>query len=107
MAARSRTGHALPLRLPRRWLLKLAPTAPAFAFRRLAIQAGSTKGPEAPAELYRYLVGELNKLNLAYLHILHTGNEALVSRIAGKAWKQPLLVNRPGAARDDALDLVT
>jgi N-ethylmaleimide reductase len=59
---------------------------------------GLIEGPDAPA-LYRYLVAELNKLNLAYLHILHTGDENLLQDIR-KAWKHPLLVNRPNAARD-------
>jgi N-ethylmaleimide reductase len=58
---------------------------------------GLDEGPEA-AMLYRYLVTELNKLNLAYLHILHTGNEELLQAIRA-AWMHPLLVNRPGAAR--------
>lgn len=56
---------------------------------------GLVQGPEAPA-LYRYLVTELNKLNLAYLHVLHTGDEQLLTDIRA-AWKHPLLVNRPGA----------
>lgn len=59
---------------------------------------GLDEGPEAAA-LYRYLVKELNTLNLAYLHILHTGNESLLQDIRA-AWKHPLLVNRPGATRD-------
>lgn len=61
----------------------------------LSTSGGLVEGPEAPA-LYRYLVGELNKLNLAYLHILHTGDETLLQDIR-KAWTHPLLVNRPGA----------
>lgn len=65
----------------------------------LGNSGGLAEGPEAPA-LYRYLVEELNKLNLAYLHILHTGNEELLKDLRG-AWKHPLLVNRPGAGRDD------
>lgn len=56
---------------------------------------GLAEGQEAPA-LYHYLVTELNKLNLAYLHILHTGDENLLQDIR-KAWKHPLLVNRPNA----------
>ncbi len=60
---------------------------------------GLVQGPEAPA-LYRYLVTELNKLNLAYLHILHTGDENLLSDIR-KAWKHPLLVNRPNATPEN------
>jgi N-ethylmaleimide reductase len=61
----------------------------------LSTSGGLIEGPEAPA-LYRYLVGELNKLNLAYLHILHTGDEKLLQDIR-TAWTHPLLVNRPGA----------
>lgn len=59
---------------------------------------GLDEGPEA-AKLYHYLVTELNKLNLAYLHVLHTGNEQLLGDIRA-AWKHPLLVNRPGAGRE-------
>jgi 2,4-dienoyl-CoA reductase-like NADH-dependent reductase (Old Yellow Enzyme family) len=59
---------------------------------------GLNEGPDA-AKLYNYLVAELNKLNLAYLHILHTGNEDLLKDIRA-TWKHPLLVNRPGAQRD-------
>jgi N-ethylmaleimide reductase len=57
------------------------------------------EGPEAP-KLYHYLVSELNKLDLAYLHILHTGNEELLQDIR-KQWKHPLLVNRPNATPDN------
>lgn len=65
----------------------------------LGNSGGLVEGPEAPA-LYHYLVTELNKLNLAYLHILHTGNEELVQDIR-KAWKHPLLVNRPNATPEN------
>ena len=57
------------------------------------------EGPAATA-LYHYLVTELNKLNLAYLHIVHTGNEELLQDIR-KAWKHPLLVNRPNATPEN------
>ncbi|RDW16586.1 alkene reductase [Oceanobacillus arenosus] len=46
-------------------------------------------------EMYRYLIGELNKLNLAYLHIMHFGNEPLLQEIR-QLWTQPLVVNRAG-----------
>ena len=65
----------------------------------LGNSGGLDEGPEAPA-LYHYLVTELNKLNLAYLHILHTGNEELVQDLR-KAWKHPLLVNRPNATPEN------
>jgi N-ethylmaleimide reductase len=59
---------------------------------------GIDEGAEGPA-LYRYLVAELDKLALAYLHILHAGNEQLVSDIRAR-WKQSLIVNRPGRPRE-------
>ena len=59
---------------------------------------GIDEGEEGPA-LYRYLVAELDKFGLAYLHILHAGDEQLVADIRA-LWKQPLIVNRPGRPRD-------
>ncbi len=52
------------------------------------------------ADTYRYLVKELNKLGLAYLHLLHTGQDRLIAEIR-KEWKGVLLVNRPGAAPEN------
>ena len=60
---------------------------------------GLAEGPEA-GDLYRYLVPELNKLNLAYLHILHTGDEKLVQDVR-KAWTHSFLVNRPNATPEN------
>jgi len=51
---------------------------------------------EEVADTYKYLVKELNKLGLAYLHVLHTGQDALIADLR-KEWKQAFLVNRPGA----------
>ena len=65
----------------------------------LGNSGGLVEGPEA-ADLYRHLVAELNKLNLAYLHVLHTGDEKLVADIR-KLWTHPLLVNRPNATREN------
>ncbi len=59
---------------------------------------GIDEGAEGPA-LYRHLVAELDKLGLAYVHVLHAGNEQLVGDIRA-LWKQPLIVNRPGRPRD-------
>ena len=59
---------------------------------------GIDEGAEGPA-LYRYLVFELDKLGLAYLHVIHTGDEQLMADIRG-LWKQALIVNRPGRSRD-------
>ena len=59
---------------------------------------GIDEGAEGPA-LYRYLVDELDKLGLAYVHVLHAGDEQLVGDIRAR-WKQALIVNRPGRPRD-------
>lgn len=58
---------------------------------------GLEEGPESGA-LYRYLVGELNRLRLGYLHLVHSGDEALLSELRA-AWEQVLIVNRPGRTR--------
>ncbi|MHC4042742.1 alkene reductase [Bradyrhizobium sp. 23AC] len=59
---------------------------------------GIDEGAEAP-DLYRYLVAELDKLGLAYLHIMHQGNETLLADIR-QLWHQSLILNRPGRQRD-------
>lgn len=60
---------------------------------------GLQEGPEGP-DLYRYLVRELNKLGLAYIHLVHAGDAALLADIR-KLWDQALIVNRPGRALQD------
>jgi N-ethylmaleimide reductase len=59
---------------------------------------GIDEGAEGPA-LYRYLVAELDKLGLAYLHVVHAGDEQLVGDVRTR-WKQSLIVNRPGRSCD-------
>lgn len=59
---------------------------------------GFDEGPEGP-DLYRYLVAELNKLGLAYLHIMHQGNESLLADLR-KLWNSTLILNRPGRPRE-------
>jgi len=67
---------------------------------------GIDEGAEGP-DLYRYLVTELGKLDLAYLHVLHAGDELLLRDIRS-LWKQALIVNRPGRPRDQiGADLVS
>src|SRR6201987_1385004 len=51
---------------------------------------GIDEGSEGPA-LYRYLVAELDKLGLAYLHITHSGDELLLGDIR-RLWKHPLIL---------------
>ena len=59
---------------------------------------GIDEGPEGPT-LYRYLVGALDKLGLAYLHIVDTGDKALLQDLRA-LWHQALILNRPGRPRD-------
>ena len=60
---------------------------------------GLSHGDEGP-DLYRYLVTELNKLGLAYLHIVHDGDESLLSDLRER-WDQALILNRPERPRDE------
>ncbi|SCW90442.1 NADH:flavin oxidoreductase / NADH oxidase family protein [Rhizobium mongolense subsp. loessense] len=59
---------------------------------------GIDEGAEG-ADLYRHLVAELDNLGLAYVHIMHQGNEPLLADIR-KLWHHPLILNRPGRPRD-------
>ncbi|MCS3472337.1 2,4-dienoyl-CoA reductase-like NADH-dependent reductase (Old Yellow Enzyme family) [Pseudomonas sp. JUb42] len=59
---------------------------------------GIDEGEQGPA-LYRYLVAELDKLGLAYLHVMHQGDESLLGEIR-TLWNSPLILNRPGRARE-------
>ncbi|MEJ6846179.1 alkene reductase [Sinorhizobium fredii] len=64
-----------------------------------ATLGGLDEGPDGP-DLYRFVVAELDKLGLAYVHIMHLGNEALLADIR-KLWHKALIVNRPGRAVAD------
>ena len=59
---------------------------------------GIDEGTEGP-DLYRYLVAELDKLGLAYVHLMHQGNEALLADIR-RLWRGTLILNRPGRPRE-------
>lgn len=73
---------------------EIGPEKTAIRLSPGATLGGLDEGSEGP-ELYRYLVGELNRLGLAYVHIMHFGNEALLADIR-RLWHQTLIVNRPG-----------
>lgn len=60
---------------------------------------GIDEGQNGP-DVYRYLVPELAKLNLAYIHVAHGGNEELLRDIRS-AWPNALLVNRGGRSLED------
>jgi 2,4-dienoyl-CoA reductase-like NADH-dependent reductase (Old Yellow Enzyme family) len=59
---------------------------------------GLDEGSKGP-DVYRYLVAELAKRHLAYLHIMHGGNDAFLQEIR-QAWPGVLLVNRAGRPLD-------
>lgn len=56
-------------------------------------------GIEGGPNLYRNLNAKLNSLGLAYVHIIHLGNEELLGDIR-RLWKQTLILKRPGRARE-------
>ncbi|WP_429313281.1 alkene reductase [Paenibacillus mucilaginosus] len=60
---------------------------------------GIDEGEHGP-EVYLHLVKELAQYNLAYLHVMHLGNEILLREIRN-IWPNPLLVNRAGRALED------
>ncbi|MTD42006.1 alkene reductase [Erwinia sp. CPCC 100877] len=55
---------------------------------------GDVDEGEQGEALYHYLIAELTKFNLAYLHLMHVGNEAFLQDIR-KLWNSALIVNRP------------
>ncbi len=59
---------------------------------------GIDEGAETLA-LYRHLVAELDKLGLAYLHVIATGDDHLLGELRA-LWKRPLILNRPSRPRD-------
>lgn len=63
-----------------------------------ATLGGLNEGPEGPA-LYRYLTAELNTLGLAYLDVMHWGDDALLADVR-TLWQQTLILNRPGRPRE-------
>jgi NADPH2 dehydrogenase len=56
------------------------------------------EGPEGPA-LYRRLLAELDGLGLAYLHLVHAGDEPLLADMRS-SWHGVLMVNRAGGGRE-------
>lgn len=59
---------------------------------------GIDEGVEGP-DLYRYLIAELDKVGLAYVHVMHQGDDALLTDIR-KLYTGTLVLNRPGRPRN-------
>ena len=74
---------------PERTGIRLSPGAP---------QGGIDEGADA-GELYRYLVAELDRLGLVYLHLVQRDDEALLRDIR-QIWSSALIVNRAGGSRE-------
>jgi 2,4-dienoyl-CoA reductase-like NADH-dependent reductase (Old Yellow Enzyme family) len=70
---------------PERTAIRLSPGMPL---------GGIEEGPDG-SELYRRLVGQLDGLGLAYLHLVHLGDEALLGDLRA-AWNGVLILNRAG-----------
>ena len=68
---------------PERTAIRLSPGAPL---------GGIVEGPDGP-DLYHHLVGELDKIGLAYLHLFHFGDEALLAGLR-RLWSKPLILLR-------------
>lgn len=60
---------------------------------------GLDEGDES-ADLYRYLVSELNKIKLAYLHVMHVGTDSLLQELRN-LWDGDFILNRPGRKREE------
>lgn len=65
----------------------------------IRLSPGSTsgdidEGPEGPT-LYRHLARQLDKLGLAYLHVIDPGDEALLADLR-RLWNQAIVLKRPG-----------
>ena len=96
-AATSPAASGSPSRWPLPWPTRSAPTG-----------SGSASAPASPlgdieetdvAELYPALVEALAPLGLAYLHVVHLGDEALLRSIRD-GWPTGLVLNRAGADID-------
>lgn len=59
---------------------------------------GLNHGDEGP-ELFRYLVGELEKVGLAYIHIVHYGEDDILHDFR-RIWSRAIILNRPGRPRE-------
>ncbi|BCQ29155.1 hypothetical protein NK8_73450 (plasmid) [Caballeronia sp. NK8] len=59
---------------------------------------GLSHRSEGP-DLFSYLVRELNKFNLAYIHIVHYGEDAILHDFR-RIWDQAIMLNRSGRARE-------
>ncbi|GBG94266.1 NADH-dependent flavin oxidoreductase [Ligilactobacillus salitolerans] len=83
---------------------EIGPQRVGFRISPMNMLGGVNEG-ENGAALYHYLVSELNKLNLVYLHMMHVGHEEVLADIR-KTWKNSLIVNRAGRKMTDvSLDL--
>lgn len=75
---------------PERTGIRLSP-----GFTGMGLNHGSEGG-----ELFRYLVGELDKRRLAYVHVVHYGDDDILYDLR-RLWNQALILNRPGRPREN------
>lgn len=65
-----------------------------------SLATGGVEEGRANDDLYRELVSDLDAMSLAYLHILHAGDEALIADLRS-AYRGVLIINRPRRRRED------
>lgn len=63
------------------------------------IPMGGIKEGSENDEVYRYLAEQFDRIGLAYIHLLHGGNEQLLADIRDR-FSGTLIVNRPGRTRE-------
>ena len=74
---------------PERTALRISPGIP----------TGGIAEGETNDDLYRHLFAHVSPMGLAYLHVLHVRSDAWLAEIR-RSFAGPLIVNRPGRARD-------
>lgn len=74
---------------PERTAIRLSPGIP----------TGGIAEGEANDDLYRHLFANFSPMGLAYVHVLHARSDAWLAEIR-RSFAGPLIVNRPGRARD-------
>ncbi|AZB41410.1 alkene reductase [Bacillus sp. FJAT-42376] len=67
------------------------------------IPLGGLDEGKSSTDLYRYLIPQLANLNLAYLHLVHDGNDAFLQDVRSM-WPTALLVNRAGRPLENLTD---
>lgn len=77
---------------------EIGPDRTGFRISPFSTAGGLDEGASG-SDVYRSLISDLGNLKLAYLHVLHTGNDEFLREIRA-LWPTSLLVNRAGRPLD-------